>query len=228
MKRLTLTACTGLLAVAMATPSFAADLPRPAYKAPLYSPTVFSWSGFYIGLNGGYGWGKSNWTNAAGTTTGDFNVNGYVFGGTLGYNLQTGVWVWGLEGDIDYSAIKGTTTAAPCGAPGCETRNTWLGTARGRIGYAFDRWLPFITGGAAFGGIKMTPAVGVSGSETQTKLGWTLGTGVEYAFMGAWSAKLEYLYVNLGTANCSAMTCGSSTDVKFRTNLVRLGVNYRF
>jgi outer membrane immunogenic protein len=207
----------------MAAPSFAADLPRPAYKAPIYT-APFSWTGFYVGLNGGYGWGKSSWTSTLGTT-GDFNTTGYLFGGTLGYNLQTGVWVWGLEGDLDYSTIKGSTTTF-CGAPGCETRNTWLGTARGRIGYAWDRFLPFITGGAAFGGIKMTPAGGVS--ETKTKLGWTLGAGVEYAFMGAWSAKLEYLYVNLGKTTCDIATCGVATDVDFRSNIVRLGLNYRF
>jgi outer membrane immunogenic protein len=227
MKRLILTAGAGLLAAAMAVPSFAADLPRPAYKAPLYSAPAFSWSGFYIGLNAGYGWGTSSWTNGTGTT-GSFNVNGWLAGGTLGYNLQTGVWVWGLEGDIDYSAIKGTTTVAPCGAPGCETRNTWLGTARGRIGYAWDRWLPYITGGAAFGGVKMTPAVGISTSQTTDKVGWTLGAGVEYAFMGAWSAKLEYLYADLGTSTCDVPTCGIATDVKFHTNLIRAGINYQF
>jgi len=232
MKRLTLTACAGLLAVAMATPSSAADLPRPAYKAPLYSPTVFSWSGFYIGLNGGYGWGNSNWTNVLGTT-GDFKTTGYLFGGTLGYNLQTGSFVWGLETDLDWSNIKGTSTAGLyCGLAGllagCETRNTWLGTARGRIGYAFDRWLPYVTGGLAYGGIKMTPPAIFGVGETKTKLGWALGAGVEYAFMGAWSVKVEYLFADLGTAQCSASNCFVATDVKFNTNLIRAGLNYRF
>jgi len=228
MKRLTLAACGGLVAVAMAAPALAADLPRPAYKAPIYTAPAFSWSGFYVGLNGGYGWGRSNWTSSAGTT-GDFNVKGWVVGGTLGYNLQTGVWVWGVEGDIDYSNIKGSAgTVCTGGATtDCETRNTWLGTARGRVGYAMDRFLPFVTGGLAFGGIKMTPFTG-GASATQTKLGWTLGAGVEWAFMSSWSAKLEYLYADLGTARCPAATCGLDNDVKFRTNLLRVGVNYRF
>ena len=224
MKRFTLTACAGLLVAAMASPSFAADMPRPSsYKAPVYV-APFSWTGFYVGINGGYGWGKSSWTSA-GVTTGDFDVKGALAGGTIGYNLQTGVWVWGLEGDIDASWIKGTTTVN-CGVPGCETRNRWLATARGRIGYAWDRFLPYITGGAAFGDIKMTPGGGAS--ETKTKVGWTLGAGLEYAFMGAWSAKLEYLYVDLGKATCGAATCGLDTEVKFKTNIVRAGVNYRF
>jgi outer membrane immunogenic protein len=232
MKRLPLTACAGLLAAVMAnlvanlaaSPALAADLPRPAYKAPAYVAPIFTWTGFYAGINGGYGWGRSNWTNAIGST-GDFTVKGWLVGGTLGYNLQTGVWVFGLEGDFDYSNIRGTETTF-CAAPGCTTRNTWLGTARGRIGNSFDRWLPFVTGGAAFGNIKMTAPTGAS--ESKTRAGWTLGAGVEYAFLGAWSAKLEYLYVDLGKTTCGAGTCGLDTDVKFRTNIVRLGFNYRF
>jgi outer membrane immunogenic protein len=219
MKRFTLAACAGLLAAAMALPSFAADMSRPAFKAPA-SAAPWNWTGFYVGINGGYGFGKSNWTNVAGTT-GDFNVRGALAGGTIGYNLQTGMWVWGLEGDVDASWIKGTD-ATIC----CETKNEWLATARGRIGYAFDRWLPFLTGGAAFGDVKMTP-VGFP-AETSTKIGWTAGGGLEYAFQGAWSAKVEYLYVDLGKASCDVATCGVATDVTFKTSIVRGGINYHF
>src|ERR1035441_4859011 len=97
MKRFTLATCAGLLAAVMALPSFAADFPRPAFKAPS-SAAPWNWTGFYVGINGGYGFGTSNWTNAGGTT-GDFNVSGALAGGPIGYNLQTGSWVWGLEGD---------------------------------------------------------------------------------------------------------------------------------
>jgi outer membrane immunogenic protein len=226
MKRFLLTVGAGLMAAAMASPSFAADLPRPAYKAPIYV-AGFSWSGFYVGINGGYGFGKSNWSNALGSTS-DFDVKGGLVGGTLGYNLQTGSWVWGLEGDIDASWMKGSVTSAAigCGGAGCETRNRWLGTARGRIGYAWDRFLPYLTGGAAFGDIKATNPAGAS--STKTKLGYVLGAGVEYAFLGAWSAKIEYNYVDLGKGTCAAATCGLDTDVKFKANIVKLGVNYRF
>jgi outer membrane immunogenic protein len=219
MKRFTLATCAGLLAAAMALPSFAADMPRPAFKAPS-SAAPWNWTGFYVGINGGYGFGTSNWTSVGGTT-GDFNVSGALAGGTIGYNLQTGLWVWGLEGDVDASWIKGTN-ATIC----CETKNDWLATARGRIGYAFDRWMPFLTGGAAFGDVKMTP-VGF-GSETDTRFGWTAGSGLEYAFQGAWSAKVEYLYVDLGKANCSVATCGVANDVTFKTSIVRGGINYHF
>jgi outer membrane immunogenic protein len=218
MNRFTLAACAGLLAAAMALPAFAADFPQPAFKAPYAAP--WNWTGFYVGINGGYGFGTSNWTSAGGST-GDFNVRGALAGGTIGYNLQTGLWVWGLEGDVDASWIKGTD-ATIC----CETKNDWLATARGRIGYAMDRWLPFLTGGAAFGDVKMTP-VGFP-SETTTKIGWTVGGGLEYAFQGAWSAKVEYLYVDLGKANCSVATCGADNDVTFKTSIVRGGINYHF
>ena len=146
-----------------------------------------------------------------GITAGDFNATGALVGATLGYNMQTGVWVWGLEADFDYTWIKGRRR--PCGARSCETQNTWLGTARGRIGYAWDRWLPYITGGAAFGSIKTTPPAPGSASETKTKFGWTAGLGIEYAFLGAWSAKLEYLYADLGNDDCQRghLRCVSTT-----------------
>ena len=230
MKRHLLAACAGLLMAAMATPSVAADLPRPAYKAPIKgikNPVYvapFSWTGFYVGIYGGYGWGKSNWTNVGGTT-GDFNIKGMLLGGTLGYNLQTGSWVWGVEADAAASWIVGNETTL-CGGLGCETRNTWLATGRGRLGFAWDNWLPYLTGGAAFGDIKMTQGLG--GSETKTKIGWTAGAGFEYSFMSEWSAKIEYLYVDLGKATCGTATCGVDTDVTFKSHIGKIGVNYRF
>ena len=230
MKCLSHVACAGLLAIAAASSAFAADLPaRPApyYKAPVYAPP-FSWAGVYVGINGGYGWGTSHWTNVTfGVVSNDFDTDGGLAGGTLGYNFQTGVWVWGVEGDIDASWIKGTETAT-CGPVGCETKNTWLATARGRIGYAADRWLPYITGGAAFGDIKLTTPGNVS--QTVTNTGWTVGGGVEYAFVGQWSAKVEYLYADLGKGKCDLGACGGGTVIEspFKINIVRAGLNYRF
>lgn len=226
MKRLSMTMVVGLFVAAMAAPSFAADLPRPSYKAPIYSVPGYSWTGFYAGINGGYGFGTSDWSGVG--TSASTKPKGALAGLTLGYNLQTGSWVWGLEGDIDYSWVKGSSTGTgACAGAGCETKNTWFGTARGRIGYAgWDRWLPYITGGAAFGAIKMTPANGLS--ETDTRFGWTVGGGLEYAILTNWTTKVEYLYADLGTSNCAAATCGTSTDVTFKEHIVRLGLNYRF
>ncbi|MEP7031273.1 MAG: outer membrane protein [Pseudolabrys sp.] len=200
----------------------AADLPRPGYKAPLYSaPAYMNWSGFYIGLNAGYGFGTSNWTSPGFSP--DFQPKGFIAGGTIGYNFQTGSWVWGLEGDFDYSGMKGTNDTV-C-APSCETKNTWLGTGRVRLGYAgWNGWLPYITGGAAIG--NLTIAQGASFSKT--KVGWTAGAGLEYALLSNWSVKGEYLYVDLGNSTCPATDCGAPIDFTFKAHLVKLGLNYRF
>jgi outer membrane immunogenic protein len=202
----------------------AADLqraPAPYYptKAPVYVP--YSWTGFYIGVNGGGGLGRSAWDS-----TGSFNTSGGLVGGTVGYNYQFGQVVAGVEGDIDWADLNGSTTTVTCPL-GCKTSDTWLATARGRLGYAADRFMPFVTGGAAFGDIRAaTP--GFSGSTT-TNTGWTLGAGLEFAIAGNWTAKAEYLYVDLGKTNCG-LSCGPAltNNVSFTTNLVRGGVNYRF
>ena len=216
------------------SPVTAADIvpsrPYPMPKAPVFVP-FFSWNGFYLGLNAGYGFGTSNWTSTVtGVTTGDFDINGPVVGGTIGYNWQFSSAVFGLEGDIAWSNIKGS---APCvGLLTCETSNSWLGTARARIGYAFDRFLPYVTAGAAFGEIKGkasitgTPVFVDVISKTQT--GWTAGGGLEYAFLHNWTAKIEYLYVDLGSVECPAANCLTTVDIDFRTHLVRGGVNYKF
>src|SRR5471032_2481001 len=128
MKRIALIFGAGLFAIATAAPAVSADLPR---KAPVYY-APFSWTGFYVGLNGGYGFGKSDWTSPV--TAGSAKPKGALAGLTLGYNLQTGAWVWGAEGDFDLSWIKGSDSAGTgvCVAPGCETKNTWFATGRGR------------------------------------------------------------------------------------------------
>ena len=213
MKRLILAVCAGLLAATMASPSSAADLPRPIYKGPAFVAPVFTWTGFYIGINGGYGFGSSNWDPGPG-----FDTDGWLVGGTLGYNLQTGNFVWGIEADLDYSNMKGKSA-------GVETKVAWFGTLRGRIGYAFDRFLPYITGGAAAAQITMDTG---AGDDKDTQIGWTIGAGVEWAFLANWSAKLEYLYADLGKADCDIAACGAGTDVSFKTSIIRGGINYRF
>jgi outer membrane immunogenic protein len=216
-----------LAMVVISLPSRAADMPIKGYRPAVVA--YYNWTGFYLGANGGYGFGTTQWTDPStpgpAGTTGSFKTKGSVFGVTAGYNYQLGSVVLGVEGDYDWSSIKGTTTSATC--PGCETSNSWLATFRGRVGYAFDRWLPYLTGGLAYGDIKATN-LGVS--ETTTKMGYTVGAGLEYAFLSNWSAKIEYLYVHLNDGSCN-VPCGSPVtpiDVKFNTNLIRAGLNYKF
>ena len=125
---------------------------------------------------------------SAGVSTGNFNTNGFLVGGTLGANYQTGLYLVGFEGDIDWSSVQGSSSAAACVALGaaagttCQTKSPWLGTARARVGYAFDRLLVFGTGGAAFSGLQAFLNRGGSISPGPSQLGWTAGAGVEYAF----------------------------------------------
>jgi outer membrane immunogenic protein len=188
----------------------------PAKAEPVYVPPVWSWTGFYVGINGGGGFGRSDF--AAPFPSGSFNTSGGLVGGTLGYNYQMDNVVLGVEGDIDWSNIRGS---AACAGTICETRNDWLGTARGRLGYTFGNFMPYVTGGLAVGDIKNWIA-GV-GNATETKAGWTLGGGVEAHVSGPWSVKAEYLFVDLGRG---AAVLGS--DAKFQTHIVRAGLNYKF
>jgi outer membrane immunogenic protein len=217
---------SALAVLSVAGAAHAADLARRqmAVKAPVYAPAVYNWTGFYVGINGGGAWGKSDWANPLGSSS--FNANGALIVGTAGYNWQMGQAVFGLEGDVDWSSIKGTGPAT-CLAAGCETKNNWLGTFRGRVGYAFDRVLPYVTGGLAVGDIKANSALG---SASETRAGWTAGAGIEAAITGPLTAKIEYLYADLGKTSCPTGVCGgaAATDVSYRANILRAGLNYHF
>jgi iron complex outermembrane recepter protein len=216
--------------------AFAAEPPAPILtKAP--APAGWNWTGLYLGLNGGYSFGGSDWTDGVtGGSTGNFNTSGFVFGGTLGGNYQVGPWVFGVEADDDWSDVSGfgTFTATSLCAGGCLTKNNWLATVRGRVGYAFDRFLVYGTGGAAFGdvraGFSNDPVTDASGT------GWAAGAGIEVAVASNWTAKAEYLFVDLPngscTANCAIQNPSGpplvpNVAVKFNESIVRLGINYK-
>ena len=226
MKRVFVLGAAALALAATMTAANAADIARRhrmPTKAPEYVEPIYNWTGFYVGINGGGAFGNSDVSNALGSSS--YDLSGGLAGGTVGYNWQAGRFVYGLEGDGDWSNLKGSGTNTPCPAS-CQTKNDWLATARGRIGYAFNRVLPYATGGGAFGDVKITRN-GFAG-DNETRAGWTAGAGVEVAINGPWTAKVEYLYADLGTANCSAANCGISTNADLTANIVRGGVNYRF
>jgi outer membrane immunogenic protein len=219
------TAMAGLAFLALAAaPASAADLPRHSmpYKAPAYVPTAYNWTGFYLGLQGGGAWGDSRWSNFGISNS----PSGGLFGVTAGYNWQGmgSPWVVGLEGDIAWTGIDGST-ACPA-ATNCETRNNWLGTVRGRVGYSWNRFLPYVTGGMAVGDVEAR-RTGFAGS-SDTNVGWTVGGGVEGVIAGRWTAKLEYLYADIGDTGCSAAGCGAATNADLQLSIFRGGVNYRF
>jgi len=212
--------CLALGVLGLVRSAAAADLSvAPLYKAPPppQAVPVYNWTGFYIGANGGGAWGRSFWDSS----NDHINLSGGLVGGTAGYNWQFGKVVTGLEGDVDWA-----NSWAGCPS-GCTTSDTWLGTLRGRFGYAFDWVLPYVTGGLAVGDIRATTP-GFPGAST-TNAGWTVGGGLEFALPGNWSAKAEYLHTDLGRFNCGANCDGLPTDnVSMHDNIVRAGINYRF
>ena len=218
---------------------WAADFPLPASE-PGRPSTIYdangpytNWAGVYLGLNGGYGLGSSQWM-IGGAGTDVFNTNGPLFGGTVGFNYPVSAVLFGVEGDLDWSGLSGSVGNCAFNSGGavasCQTKSNLLGTARARVGYALDRTLIYVTGGAAFAPVQagLNPS---SSFDTSTKFGWTAGAGVEFAFFGNWSAKAEYLYIDLASASCSTVAnCGTATgsSVAFTENVVRGGLNYRF
>lgn len=224
MKHSIVAGCLALGALATAPGAHAADLSlAPLYKAPPSEVSqAYNWTGFYVGLNGGGGWGDSYWQGV-----GSANVSGGLIGGTAGYNWQLGQAVLGLEGDVDWSRLNGSIVSPLCPGGSCTTTDDWLSTARGRVGIALGSVLPYVTGGLAAGDIKAA-VPGLPGG-TSTNTGWTLGGGVEFALPGNWSAKAEYLHVDLGDMNCGTACGGTPNEnVSLRENVFRAGVNYHF
>jgi outer membrane immunogenic protein len=219
----------GLAAFALLIIPFAAqgaDMPikAPYYKgAPRSVVAYYNWTGFYAGINGGYAFGSSDWTSPAVSP----DPKGFLAGATIGYNWQSGAIVYGLEGDWDWSNVKADAT---CGAFTCTTKQDWIATARGRIGYAFDRWLPYLTAGGAFASLKASTTNPLFTGASSTQIGWTAGVGLEYAIIGNWTAKIEYLYADLGKFDCGT-GCGplaTGNNVSFSESIVRAGLNYKF
>jgi outer membrane immunogenic protein len=235
MKRILI---VGAFAFATLGQALAAELPLPPppvapppipVKGPyLPPPPPFTWSGFYFGANGGYVFGTTDWTSGP-ATTGNFNMTGFLAGGTIGYNYQLGSFVLGIEGDGDWTDVKGSKSTGVCAAPlSCQTSAEWLATFRARGGYAFNRFLIYVTGGGAYGDeIATLSFPGGSSSASTSKFGWTAGGGVEYAFLPNWSGKVEYLYVDLANGTYTLPPVGA-LSVKFQENIIRAGINYKF
>ncbi len=234
----------GVATVAITGLAVAADLGRPL-PPPVYD---LDWTGFYLGVNGGYAW---NWGNDAvvfGSTVGlRPNPSGGLFGGPLGYNWQwTPEWVFGVETDFDGAGIFGSALASdPFGAT-AEDRVDLLGTLRGRAGYALENILLYGTGGLAYGrtelGTSVTDKIGglcgpagfcANASSTQWMVGWAAGVGFDWAFLPRWSFRTEYLHYDLGSRHLDLTDPGlpnfvMSTSTNFRGDILRGAINFRF
>jgi outer membrane immunogenic protein len=234
MKRILM---AGVLALAAGSQAFAADLPPPMAPPPrapaAYIPApspAYNWSGFYIGINGGYGFGNSDWTGPAfAAPSGNFSTSGAIGGGTVGVNYQWGQFVVGLEGDYDWQNVRGSLTSGVCAAASCDTASDWVATFRGRAGWAFDRVMVYATGGGAALNVQASQAALPWASSTE--LGWTAGGGVEAAITDNLTAKVEYLYVGgLPSLSCATASCGipGPAAISFNESMVRVGLNYKF
>ncbi len=219
-------------------PASAADLSvqaMPVFKAPVAAP--FSWTGWYIGANAGYGVGQGGGTDPFGDT---FNAipAGAFGGGQLGYNYQFGSFVIGAETDIQGGGIsvsRRELSVIQAQDLTVDQKLNWFGTTRARVGIVSGPILTYVTAGAAYGGVDAgfnftTGAGPVGAAQTSaTRTGWTWGTGVEAALGGNWSAKAEYLYIDLGTTSASNPAVGTMPlSVKTQEQVFRGGINYHF
>jgi outer membrane immunogenic protein len=260
-------AASALAAIAATSAAPAADLAaRPYTKAPMIAP-LYNWTGFYIGGNVGYSWGRSSDTstlaNGAGavlfTTGAGANMDGVIGGGQIGYNWQVQNWVWGLEADIqgsdqkggrDYLCPTGVCTPpfgvlavfpGPAVPVALDQKLEWFGTVRGRVGVlATPQVLFYATGGLAYGGVNTSAVIGAGAfgfNANDTRVGYTVGAGVEGAIGGNWTAKLEYLYMDLGRTSGTFLTTipalgggvlSHNYSSRITDNIVRVGLNYRF
>ncbi len=246
-----------VIAALLGTPAFAADM---AVKAPP-APPLPLWTGWYIGANIGGSFGTTTQTASFPATiilpTSPFgsassDLDGIIGGGQIGYNWQNGNWVLGIEADI-----QGTSEQASTGLTGIGTisipgvglftdtgtlniseKLRWLGTVRGRLGVTVSpNWLLYATGGLAYGGLDTDTtltvgALSATNNFTDTRAGWTAGAGIEGWLGRDWTAKLEYLYVDLGSFTDTFTGVGPFTPVTLTThvtdNIVRVGLDYHF
>ncbi len=208
--------------------ALAADL--PAYEpAPAASVPSFTWTGPYIGAQIGYDWFSSD-NKAAGVSLND-KPDGFAVGGYAGFNyqLQNSPLVLGVEGDVNYSDAGARRGANVLGGPGgTRFRDdvNWTGAVRGRIGYAFDRFLVYGAGGLALADREVKARGGANGSDNTTAVGWTIGGGVEAALTDNVTARVEYRYSDFGADSFSVADTRLKSDLT--DNRVMVGVGYKF
>jgi outer membrane immunogenic protein len=235
MKRLLLS----VAALLIVGPAVAADMARPVMKAPVMAP-AYSWTGCYIGAQGGWGFGTSKGVlrDSSGTQPVNYSLDtdGGIAGGHIGCQWQSGMWVWGLEGDGEWSDLKETGRFGPptfaAGTYTIDTEVRGMGSIRGRLGWALgDRWLVYGTGGWAVAGVRTNYALTGSApfhTEDRTRSGWTAGGGVEWSFAPAWTARAEYRFTDLGSKSFVDTASNSADNNKISFHAVRFGLSYHF
>jgi len=203
------TAALAAAAMALAVtpgPARSADVPRVSYVGAAAPYRTYNWIGPYIGVNAGYQWGSA-------TNSGGASPSGLMGGAQAGYNWQIGDFVFGAETDLQYSGADDTFAA-------WKFSNPWFGTLRGRAGYAMNNVMLYATFGLAYGGGSIETG-GLK--ESNLHVGWAAGAGMEVGLTPNWSAKAEYLFVDLSDERYVLFG-----NTGFESSILRLGVNYRF
>lgn len=213
------------LLAGVASSAMAADLPTrkaPPAPAQVYAP-VFTWTGFYAGVNGGWGWASPSSSNFK-------TANGGLLGAQAGYNYQVGQFVGGVEADADWTYANSKNNYAPAGGGAASNsfKTGFMTTERLRAGVVMDRALIFVTGGYA--GIQTNASFvngGVSGSQSAWRNGGVIGAGLEYAFTNNISAKAEYLYAPMSSQSYFGGTTSAESS-SLNLSIIRAGLNYKF
>ena len=237
------------LTLGIASQSSAADMRAPVYKAaPL--PVAYNWSGFYVGGHLGWGWAQEDATLTAfapGVPDLPFGSvfngdrDGFLGGAQIGMNWQApgSPWVWGVEAEWSWTDVKSASTLAGAFTTTTGTADTeWYATAAARLGYAWDRSMLYLKGGAAFMDVNYSAATNFGGAifpsstVSDTRTGWMIGAGFEQALADNWTWKAEYNYMDFGSDDVVLTTAGlgttATTDTDTNVHVVKLGFNYRF
>jgi outer membrane immunogenic protein len=256
MKKLLL-GTVALTALGMGAPAIAADMRARPLPPPI---PVWTWTGCHVGGTVGNSWGRNDGYSATGATTNvtsgvpvaagtritdSFSMNGFTGGFYGGCDYQVGVWVFGIEGDWSANNHEGqsfefTPVPRPLGTFWVDSaQERWFATARGRLGYAVDKWLFYVTGGAAWTKIDSAEFL-VTNLESRATLqsdrrtGWTIGAGLEYALSYGWSIRSEYLYMQFDSYNTftsgtfGANALSNQSTGKLTNNIWRAGLTYKF
>lgn len=236
-------ACVGILSLTgLPAAASAADIAaRPYTKAPSDTKApppaaVYNWTGFYIGANGGYGWGEASLYATPNGRLSTHQPSGGFAGGQVGYNWQAQAVVFGVEADGDWADIRGT---APCPNPiaACASTTRALASFRGRIGWAVGPALLYATGGLGYANSRYSalsvatgaPGGASAGYYTTDRWGYAVGAGVEYGFTPNWSAKLEYMHYGFDAVNAPPLTLNvPEIGTTLRLDTVKAGINYRW
>lgn len=214
------------------TRAFSTILTLSIASSPAFSgdTAASDWSGFYGGLTAGYGWGESRQDNTLGPTTGDYDIEGGLYGFVVGHSWQFDRTLFGIEADWTETDIDGTTFNT-C-VSNCFTEVDWLATFRARLGYDFGDFVPFVTGGVGVSRLDVgtrTPLVpGQPLGDDDTNVGWVYGAGVDFRITGNWSGRVEYLNADLGETTYHIPSQSAAGKVDGDVDIFRAALIYQF